>query len=124
MVPEVMLQQTCRSAIVGLDPVKTTQAAAAGVVLLQGNVTHARLHWQPCCIRERPSVDAPRPTFQQKLYKEGPYQHQSGLHRELLGCRGFRAPEAVAAALAKRAYVRSTPYLVGPGLQTAAILHR
>ena len=42
----------------------------------------------------------------------------------ICACRGFRAPEAVAAALAKRAYVRSTPYLVGAGLQTAAILHR
>ena len=46
------------------------------------------------------------------------------LGQTAMDCRGFRAPEAVAAALAKRAYVRSVPFLVGRGEQTAAVLHR
>ena len=38
--------------------------------------------------------------------------------------RGHRAPEAVAAAIAKRAFVRAVPYLVTEGEGTLAHLHR
>ena len=48
--------------------------------------------------------------------REAPYNHALR--------RGHRAPEAVAAALAKRAFVRAVPFLVADGECSLARLHR
>lgn len=48
--------------------------------------------------------------------RETPYNHALK--------RGHRAPEAIAAALAKRAFVRAVPYLVAEGACSLAQLHR
>ena len=81
--------------------------AASAVAALQTAPLPAAAHALSATPVDGPSAGSSR---------ELPYNHALR--------RGHRAPEAVAAALAKRAFVRAVPFLVAEGTCGLAVLHR